>query len=232
MGSRRMVLLALLGMGACSSNNPGSAKDVASPALDQLQAGSEAQPSGDRARGDGPLKNDKVAPATDGPAGKVDTAPVIPDLSNPAACGNKSCEKNLGENCLTCPADCGQCCGDGICEALYGETPQTCLKDCPLPPPACNTLAAQYAQTLKVAKTCSTSTAGQCSLTASDKIACGCQTHVSSSQKPAISDLQSLQVQYASLKCPACQPPTCVPVVFGFCKAGGISGECADQYGP
>lgn len=42
-------------------------------------------------------------------------------------CPNKVCD--LGENCQTCPQDCGSCgyCGDGICT---GEKPSVCPKDC------------------------------------------------------------------------------------------------------
>jgi len=46
-------------------------------------------------------------------------------------CGNEKCE--LGEDCSTCPEDCGKCgsgryCGDGKCNGA--ETCRTCPKDC------------------------------------------------------------------------------------------------------
>ncbi len=60
-----------------------------------------------------------------------------------STCGRNGCEADKGENCSTCPEDCGcpshqRCdddgmcrayCGNGVCEA--GERCSTCLRDCP-----------------------------------------------------------------------------------------------------
>ncbi len=43
-----------------------------------------------------------------------------------AGCGNTTCDP--GENCATCPDDCGFCCGNDACD--YGETCFTCEPDC------------------------------------------------------------------------------------------------------
>lgn len=45
-------------------------------------------------------------------------------------CGDHNCMALLGENCDSCPQDCGQCCGNGQCEAGYLETCQNCSTDC------------------------------------------------------------------------------------------------------
>ncbi len=41
-------------------------------------------------------------------------------------CGNGACDN--GENCSSCPKDCGGCCGNGACD--FGENCSTCSKDC------------------------------------------------------------------------------------------------------
>jgi len=41
-------------------------------------------------------------------------------------CGNGACQN--GEDCETCPVDCGVCCGNGACDD--GETKQSCPADC------------------------------------------------------------------------------------------------------
>jgi len=41
-------------------------------------------------------------------------------------CGNDKCEQ--GEDCRSCPEDCGSCCGNGTCD--HGENCGTCPKDC------------------------------------------------------------------------------------------------------
>lgn len=46
----------------------------------------------------------------------------------PTLCGNGTCE--AGETCTSCPDDCGQCCGNGACEAELGESCDTCSLDC------------------------------------------------------------------------------------------------------
>jgi len=51
-------------------------------------------------------------------------------------CGDKTC--GAGEDCQSCPHDCGQCtdfgppkgCGDTVCDASMGEDCQSCPKDC------------------------------------------------------------------------------------------------------
>ncbi len=53
-----------------------------------------------------------------------------------AYCGSGSCVSWVGENCDTCPEDCGPCCGNGKCQTYYLETCESCPKDCgfcPLP---------------------------------------------------------------------------------------------------
>jgi len=43
-------------------------------------------------------------------------------------CGDGACSG--GENCQTCPADCGSCCGNLSCDLALGETCSTCPADC------------------------------------------------------------------------------------------------------
>jgi beta-lactamase superfamily II metal-dependent hydrolase len=78
---------------------------------------------------------------TDGVADWGVTAPAAPRggtvLGPGPGCGNASCE--AGEDCLSCPADCGGvqggkpatrwCCGNGSCETI-GENAGTCPIDC------------------------------------------------------------------------------------------------------
>jgi hypothetical protein len=52
-----------------------------------------------------------------GSAGEGGSAPSCPN----AACDN-------GEDCNTCPGDCGECCGNGACD--NGEDCATCVDDC------------------------------------------------------------------------------------------------------
>jgi hypothetical protein len=47
------------------------------------------------------------------------------------SCGDETC--NDGEDCRSCPADCGECCGDETCTADHDEDCQTCPADCPTP---------------------------------------------------------------------------------------------------
>jgi spore coat protein A len=54
-------------------------------------------------------------------------------MNDPAVCDNDgSCE--AGEDCASCPGDCGQTsgalCGNGLCEAGDGENCVTCAQDC------------------------------------------------------------------------------------------------------
>ena len=50
-------------------------------------------------------------------------------------CNDGICDSGAGEDCGTCPGDCGACvCGDGVCE---GETCATCAADCGICPPVC-----------------------------------------------------------------------------------------------
>jgi hypothetical protein len=53
------------------------------------------------------------------------------------SCGDiVGCQGHLGENCSTCPQDCGQCCGDNVCSAKqYGEDCNNCPQDCGSCPP-------------------------------------------------------------------------------------------------
>lgn len=37
----------------------------------------------------------------------------------------------LGEMCLTCPEDCGECCSNSLCEPQLGENCESCPSDCP-----------------------------------------------------------------------------------------------------
>jgi hypothetical protein len=49
-------------------------------------------------------------------------------------CGNGTCNISDGENCSTCPQDCGgpceSTCGDFACDAIDGEDCSTCPGDC------------------------------------------------------------------------------------------------------
>jgi hypothetical protein len=57
----------------------------------------------------------------------------LPDVSS---CGDGYCDGlAVGENCMTCPADCwsgprGACCGDGSCDLKKGEDASVCPVDC------------------------------------------------------------------------------------------------------
>ncbi len=48
--------------------------------------------------------------------------------ARPADCGDGAC--GAGEDCWSCPVDCGACCGDGACVADHQERCDTCLADC------------------------------------------------------------------------------------------------------
>jgi len=54
----------------------------------------------------------------------------------PEVCGNGAC--GLGEDCDSCPLDCGLCCGNDLCEPLLGEDSCSCPDDCPDAPDACS----------------------------------------------------------------------------------------------
>ena len=43
-------------------------------------------------------------------------------------CGDGVCAEIVGEDCVSCDADCGSCCGNGTCD--NGELCQTCPSDC------------------------------------------------------------------------------------------------------
>ena len=45
-------------------------------------------------------------------------------------CGDGNCMQFIGENCDSCPQDCGQCCGNDKCETAYLETCKSCPQDC------------------------------------------------------------------------------------------------------
>jgi hypothetical protein len=54
---------------------------------------------------------------------------------SPVVCGDDMCEE--GEDCKSCPDDCGECCGNTMCEALHGEDCTTCPEDCGECPAEC-----------------------------------------------------------------------------------------------
>ena len=63
----------------------------------------------------------------------VETAHIDSHDSVPPECGNGFCTADIGEDCMTCPQDCGKCtvCGDGICEPGHPvEGPDVCPEDC------------------------------------------------------------------------------------------------------
>jgi len=45
-------------------------------------------------------------------------------------CGDGQCWSWIGEDCDSCPGDCGVCCGNGMCEPKYQETCKSCSDDC------------------------------------------------------------------------------------------------------
>jgi hypothetical protein len=51
-------------------------------------------------------------------------------VARSADCGDQTCDAASGEDCATCPADCGACCGDGQCGGGQGENCSTCPADC------------------------------------------------------------------------------------------------------
>jgi hypothetical protein len=55
-------------------------------------------------------------------------------------CGNGLCDSSLGEDCWSCPQDCGPCpgkCGDGWCDYDMGEDCWSCPMDCGMCPGEC-----------------------------------------------------------------------------------------------
>lgn len=82
---------------------------------------------------------------TPGPDGS-DPGPLCEDASCVDACegcasdpcGDQTCDASKGENCSTCPQDCGVCplCGNQVCEPP-SETCGTCVQDCGPCPPVC-----------------------------------------------------------------------------------------------
>ncbi|MSQ82090.1 MAG: hypothetical protein EXR77_04120 [Myxococcales bacterium] len=73
-------------------------------------------------------------------AGAKEVSPTDAAGDVSASCGNGKCAD--GENCQTCPADCGTCpafCGNGTCAA--NETCASCPQDCgACPAPTCKVL--------------------------------------------------------------------------------------------
>jgi len=53
----------------------------------------------------------------------------------PPGCGDGKCTGT--ESCSTCPKDCGNCCGNGTCDAALGESCASCPSDCGACPPTC-----------------------------------------------------------------------------------------------
>jgi len=49
-----------------------------------------------------------------------------------SVCGDAVCDADSGENCSACPNDCGECvaCGNDTCEAALGEDCASCQGDC------------------------------------------------------------------------------------------------------
>ena len=45
-------------------------------------------------------------------------------------CPNGTCNDDEGEDCVSCPQDCGDCCGDEVCDPDHGEDCATCSQDC------------------------------------------------------------------------------------------------------
>jgi len=54
-----------------------------------------------------------------------------------ACCGNGKCDPGYGETCANCSMDCGNCCGNGFCDAQLGETCTICPQDCGPCPAKC-----------------------------------------------------------------------------------------------
>ena len=55
-----------------------------------------------------------------------------------STCGNGVCDSGAGEDCMSCPSDCGTCapsCGNGLCEP--GEDCMSCPFDCGTCAPSC-----------------------------------------------------------------------------------------------
>ena len=69
--------------------------------------------------------------------GRVDTLAAY-NILNPEVCGNNACAS--GENCSSCPTDCGNCPAPEVCGNLAcagGETCSTCPTDCGSCPEVC-----------------------------------------------------------------------------------------------
>lgn len=58
--------------------------------------------------------------------GSADGSVVDPDGTAPPVCGNAVCD--TGEDCVTCPDDCGPCCPNGACDSQ--EDCAVCPQDC------------------------------------------------------------------------------------------------------
>jgi hypothetical protein len=55
-------------------------------------------------------------------------------------CGDLMCDPSVGEDCFSCPRDCGPCmgfCGDTVCDPASGEVCDTCPVDCGPCPGGC-----------------------------------------------------------------------------------------------
>ena len=71
------------------------------------------------------------------PPGLDDNSNNVVDDCEGWPCGDGSCLAHLGENCWTCPVDCGMCCGDGVCQWYFSEFWHNCPQDCGESPYVC-----------------------------------------------------------------------------------------------
>ena len=76
------------------------------------------------------------------PAGSKLAAECVvpgPPANKEAACGDGTCDPDIGEDSTSCPTDCKPCpgCGDGVCDVGLHETCATCEIDCGPCPGGC-----------------------------------------------------------------------------------------------
>lgn len=83
--------------------------------------------------GDGHCQSTEICAAA-GPAENCERCPTDCGTCANRACGNGTCDGELGEECVGCPGDCGVCpsrevvCGDGVCG--FEENCVACEDDC------------------------------------------------------------------------------------------------------
>ena len=171
------------------------------------------------------------------------------DVPGSPLCGANGCETSLGENCYTCPMDCGSCCGNGSCEdgqggrPSYGEDCAACVTDCgPCPPCSGGFYMSAMKSECCVGACCGTACAAN-----GDAWCPGPDSHNTGScganGNPACSEIEypcSEQACYNCVNCATCVPQTCADLGLcsgpnsyyngccGMMNCGSAAPTCAD----